>query len=108
MRRQSGKFKAVVDDAKEAYYTSKELVPLRDRPLLHSSSEEESNEGGLVKGGVKGGLVECTEFEVKQTPYGSVRRRCGLKQDGKWEALSQLREEQKRREADKDDPVYKN
>ena len=72
-------------------------MPLRDRPLFYNSSEEESNESGLVKGGVKGGLVECTEFEVKQTPYGSVHRPCGLKQDGKREALSQLREEQKRR-----------
>jgi hypothetical protein len=106
VRCQSGKFKAVVDDAKESFYTSKESVPLRDRPLFHNSSEEESNEGGLVKGGVKGGLVECTEFEVKQTPYGSVHRPCGLKQDDKPEALSQLREEQKRRKADKDDPTY--
>ncbi len=78
----------------------------KDPILFPSFSEEESNEGGLVKGGVKGGLVECTEFEVKQTPSGSVRRPCGLIQDGKREALSQLREEQKRRKADKDDPKY--
>ena len=38
--------------------------------------------------------------------HGSVHRPCGLKQDGKWKALSQLREEQKRRKADKDDPTY--
>ncbi len=62
------------------------------------------SEGGLDKGGVKGGLVEL--FEVKQTLYGSVHRPCRLKQDGKREALSQLREEQKKRKADKDDPTY--
>jgi hypothetical protein len=100
VHRQSGKFKAVVDDAKEAYYTSKELESkLSKDPLFASFSEEESNDGGLVKGGVK-------LLQVKQTLYGSVHRPCGLKQDGKWEALSQLREEQKRRKADKDDLTY--
>ncbi len=45
MRRQSGKFKAVVVDEKETYYTSKESVPLGNCPLFHNYSEEESNEG---------------------------------------------------------------
>ena len=63
VRRQSGKFKAVVDEAKEAVYASKESESKlsKDR-LFASSSEEESNDGGLVKGGVK-----------------SVHRPCGLK-----------------------------
>ena len=93
MRRQSGIFKAVVENAKEAFYTSKESKPLKDQPLFASSSEEESNDGGLVL---------CLAGEVKQTAYGSV----GLKQDGKREAMSQLREEQKRKKADKSDPTY--
>jgi hypothetical protein len=92
VRRQSGKFKAVVDEAKEAFYAKEsELKLLKDR-LFASSSEEESNsnDGGLVKGGVK-----------------SVRRPCGVKQDGKQEAaLAQLREEQKRRKLEQDDPTY--
>jgi hypothetical protein len=39
VRRQLGIFKAVVDDAKEAFYTSKESKPLKDS-LFPSSSEE--------------------------------------------------------------------
>ncbi len=97
MRRQSGIFKAVVDNAKEAFYTLQESKPLKDQPLFASSSEEESNDGGLVL---------CLAAEVKQTAYGSVIRPCGLKQDGKREAMSQLREEGKRRKADKGDPAY--
>ena len=98
MRRQSGIFKAVVDNAKEAFYTSKESKPLKEeQPLFASSGEKESNDGGLVL---------CLGGEVKQkTAYGSVIRPCGLKQDGKWEA-TQLREERKRRKADKGDPMY--
>ena len=63
----------------------------KDR-LFASSSEEESNsnDGGLVKGGAK-----------------LVHRPCGKKQDGKREAaLAQLREEQKRRMLEQDDPTY--
>ncbi len=41
MRRQSGKFKAFLVEAKEAFYDSK---------LFPNSSEEESKEGGLVLG----------------------------------------------------------
>ena len=49
VRRQSGIFKAVVDNAKEAFYMSKESKPLKeDQPLFASSSEEESNDGGLI------------------------------------------------------------
>ena len=44
VRRQSGKFKAVIDEAKEAFYASK------DSKLFPNSSEEESKEGGLVLG----------------------------------------------------------
>jgi hypothetical protein len=44
VRHQLGKFTAIVDDAKEAYYTSK----LKRDMLFPSSSEEESNEGGLI------------------------------------------------------------
>ncbi len=73
VRRQSGIFKAIVDNVKEAFYTSKESKPLED---FASSSEEESL---------------CLAGEVKQTAYGSV----GLKQDGKREAMSQLREERR-------------
>jgi len=97
VRHQSGIFKAVVDNAKEAFYTSKESEPLKDQPLFASSSEEESNDGGLVS---------CLAGEVKQTAYGLVIRLYGLKQDGKREAMSQLREERKRRKADKGDPTY--
>ena len=94
MRHQSGIFKAVVDNAKEAFYTSKESKLLKeDQPLFASSSEdEELNDGGLVL---------CLPGEVKQTAYGPV----GLKQDGKREA-TQLMEEQKRRKANKGDPTY--
>ena len=48
VRRQSGIFKAVVENAKEAFYTSKESRPLKDQPLFASSSEEESNDGAVV------------------------------------------------------------
>ena len=48
VRRQSGIFKAIVDNAKEAFYTSKESKPLKDQPLFASSSEEESNDGAVV------------------------------------------------------------
>ena len=60
MRRQSGIFKAVVDAAKEAFYTSKESKPLKEeQPLFASSSEdEELNDNGM-------GL--CLPGEVKQT-----------------------------------------
>ena len=50
--------------------------------------------------------------DVKPSGYGLVLglvgdvKPSGYKQDGKREALSQLREEQKRRKADKDDPRY--
>ncbi len=44
--------------------------------------------------------------DVKATGYGLVYKPCGVKQNGKQEAISQLREEQKRRKADKDDPTY--
>ena len=91
MRRQSGKFKAVVDEAKQDFYASKysELFP--------NSSEEESNEGGLVS---------CLVGDAKPSAYGLVIKPCGLKKDGKREAKSQLREERKRRKEDKDDPMY--
>ena len=79
VRRQSGMFKAVVDTAKEAFYTSNELEDF---------AKEES--GGLVA----------------QTDFGSVIRPCGLKRDGKREAMSQLREKRKRIKADKNDPTY--
>ncbi len=95
MRRQSGIFKAVVDDTKEAYYTSKESKPLKD-PLFASSSEEESNDGGLVS---------CLVGDVKQIAYGPAVKLCGEK-DGKRKAVSLLREERKRRKEDKNDPTY--
>ena len=88
MRRQSGKFKAFLVEAKEAFYDSK---------LFPNSSEEENNEGGLVS---------CLGGDVKPSAYGLVVKPCGLKQDGKREAISQSREEGKRRKADKDDPAY--
>jgi hypothetical protein len=91
VRCQLGKFKAVVDEAKEAFYVSKDLK------LFPNSSEEESNEGGLVS---------CLVGDVKPSAYGSVVKPCGLKQDGRREAMSPLREEQKRRKADKDDRMY--
>ena len=65
--------------------------------LFPNSSEEESNEGGLVS---------CLVGDVKPSAYDSVVKLCGLKQDGKREAMSQLREEQKRRKAEIDDPTY--
>ncbi len=43
---------------------------------------------------------------VKATGFGLVYKPCGLKQDGKWEAMSQLREEKKRRKEDEDDLAY--
>jgi hypothetical protein len=79
VRLQSDIFKAVVDDAKEAFYTS----PLRDH-LFASSSEEESNDGGLVS---------CLVGDVKLIAYGSAVKLCGRKKDGKRQAISQLREE---------------
>ena len=91
MRRQSGKFKAVADDAKEAYYTSKESK------LFANSSEEESNEGGLFSG-----LIG----DVKEIAYGSTVKLCRRKIDGTRKAISQLREERKRRKEDKNDPTY--
>jgi len=97
VRRQSGIFKAIVDNAKEAFYTSKESKPLED--FASPSKEEESNDGGFAI---------CSAGDVvAQTDFGSVIRPCGLKRDGKREAMSQLRrKEQKRRKADKDDPTY--
>jgi hypothetical protein len=84
VRRQSGIFKAVVDDSKEAFYTSK----LKQRSLFPSSSEEESNDGGMVS---------CLVGDVKQI---------AKKRDGKRKAISLLREEQKRRKEDKNDLTY--
>ncbi len=86
VHRQSDIFKAVVDDAKEVFYTS----PLKDS-LFASSIEEESNNGGLVP---------CLGGDVKQIAYGSVVKLCGRKKDGKPQAISQLREERKRRKED--------
>ena len=45
VRRQSGMFKAVVDTAKEAFYTSNESKQLED--FASPSEEEESNDGGF-------------------------------------------------------------
>jgi hypothetical protein len=90
VRRQSGKFKAVIDDAKEAFFDS-------NSKLFPNSSEEESK---------KGGLVSCLFDDVKATGYGLVYKPCGLKLDGKQEAISQLREERKRTKEDNDDPTY--
>ena len=58
--------------------------------MFASSSEEESKEVG----------------DVKPSGFGSVVKPCGFKQDGKREAISQLRVDRKRRKADKDDPRY--
>jgi hypothetical protein len=69
VRRQSGIFKTALDDAKEAFYTSKESKPLKD-PLFASSSEEESNDGGLVS---------CLVGDIKQIAYGSAVKLCGRK-----------------------------
>jgi hypothetical protein len=80
VRHQSGKFKAVLDEAKQSFIEK----------MFASSSEEESKEGG----------------DVEPSGFGLVVKPCGLKQDGKREAISQLREDQKRRKADKDDPTY--
>ena len=96
MRRQLGIFKAVVDDAEEAFYMSKDSKLLKDL-LFPSSSEEESNDGGLVS---------CLVGDVKQIAYGVAVKLCGRKKDGKRQAISQLREEQKRRKEDKNDPAY--
>ena len=65
MHHQSDIFKAVVDDAKEAFYT----LPLKD-PLFPSSSEKESNDGGLVS---------CLVGDLKQIAYGSVVKLCRRK-----------------------------
>ena len=90
MRCQSRKFKAVLDEAKEAFFNS-------NLKLFLNSSKEESNEGGLAS---------FLVGDVKQTGYGLVFKPCGLKQDGKREAISQLWEDRKRRKADLDDPTY--
>jgi hypothetical protein len=89
VRRQSGMFKAVVDTAKEAFYTSNESKELEN--FFSPSEEEESKAGDVV---------------AQQTDFGSVIRPCGLKRDGKREAMSQLREKRKRIKADKKDPTY--
>jgi hypothetical protein len=44
--------------------------------------------------------------EVKDIAYGLTVKLCGRKKDGKREAISQLREEQKRRKEDKNDSTY--
>ena len=75
VRRQSGMFKAVVDTAKEAFYTSNESKELEN--FFSPSEEEESKAGDVV---------------AQQTDFGSVIRPCGLKRDGKREAMSQLSE----------------
>jgi hypothetical protein len=90
VRRQSGKFKAVLDEAKEAFFNS-------NLKLFPNSSEEESKEGGLVS---------FLVGDVKPTGYILVVKPCGLKQNAKQEAISQLREDRKRRKADLDDPMY--
>ena len=91
MRRQSGMFKAVVDTAKEAFYTSNESKQLED--FASPSEEEESNDGGFD--------IFSAGDVVAQTDFGSVIRPCGLKRDGKREAMSQLREKRKRIKAEK-------
>lgn len=96
VRRQSGMFKAVVDTAKEAFYTSNESKQLED--FASPSEEEESNDGGFD--------IFSAGDVVAQTDFGSVIRPCGLKRDGKREAMSQLREKRKRIKADKNDPTY--
>ena len=102
MRRQSGIFKAVVDTAKEAFYTSKESKQLED---FASSSEEESNDG--VDSCSVGDVVTAqTDFVTAQTDFGKVIRPLRLKRNGKREAKSQLREKHKRSKADKNDPTY--
>ena len=80
VRCQSGKFKAVSDGTKQAFYDSKWLFA--------SSSEEESEEGGLVPG-----LVG----DVKQIGY---------KKDRKREEISLIREDRKRRKEDLNDPTF--
>ena len=96
MRRQSGMFKAVVDTVKEAFYTSNESKQLED--FASPSEEEESNDGGFE--------IFSAGDVVAQTDFGSVIRPCGLKRDGKREAMSHLREKRKRIKADKKDPTY--
>ena len=91
VRRQSGKFKAVVDEAKEAFYAKESESKLSKDRLFASSSDEESNsnDGGLVKGGAK-----------------SVHR-CGKKRDAnRAGAFAQWREERKKRKLEQDDPPY--
>jgi hypothetical protein len=44
--------------------------------------------------------------DVKQSAYGPAVKPCGLKKDGKREAISLLREERKRRKEDKNDLIY--
>ena len=95
VRRQSGMFKAVVDTAKEDFYTSNES---KESENFFSSSEEEESKGGSDS--FSAGDV------VAQTDFGKVIRPCGLKRDGKCEAMSQLKEKRKRIKADKKDPTY--
>jgi hypothetical protein len=63
VRRQSGKFIAVVDEAKEAFFDS-------NLKLFPNSSEDESKESGLVS---------CLVGDVKATGFGSVYKPCRLK-----------------------------
>jgi len=88
VRRQSGIFKAVVDNATEDFYT-KESKPLEDSDDSASPSEEESNDGAAVS-------CSVGEDVVAQTDFGGVFRPCGYKQDGKWEAISQSRKKEER------------
>jgi hypothetical protein len=101
VRRQSGLFKAVVDAAKEAFYTSKESKLLEDSDDSASPSEDESNDFAVVS-------CSVGDDVVAQTDFGGVFRPCGYKRDGKWEAISQSRkkEERKWRKAGEDDPTY--
>ena len=51
-------------------------------------------------------MVSCLVGDAKPSAYGLVIKPCGLKKDGKREAISLLREEQKRRKKDENDPTY--
>ncbi len=68
VRRQSGMFKAVVDTAKEGFYTSNKS---KESENFFSSSEEEESKGGSDS--FSAGDV------VAQTDFGKVIRPCGLK-----------------------------
>ncbi len=87
VHRQSGIFKAVVDAAKEAFYTSKESKPLEDSDDSASPSEDESNDGAVVS-------CSVGDDVVAQTDFGGGFRPCGYKRDGKWEAISQSRKKE--------------